>query len=43
MGSDQRKRFLDDIRDGMNEFLIKKDEDPVIFSAILKTFVINQH
>ena len=25
------------------EFLIKKDEDPVIFSAILKTFVINQH
>ena len=43
MGSDQRKKFLEDIRDGMNEFLIKKDEDPVIFSAILKTFVINQH
>jgi len=43
MGSDHRKRFLQDIRDRMNEFLIKKEEDPVIFSAILKTFVINQH
>ena len=43
MGSDHRKRFLQDVRDRMNEFLIKKEEDPVIFSAILKTFVINQH
>ncbi len=43
MGSKQRKNFLQDIRDKMNEFLIKKEEDPVIFNAILKTFVINQH
>ena len=43
MGSDKRQKFLIDVRDKMNEFLIKKDEDPVIFNAILKTFVINQH
>ena len=43
MGSQSRQKFLDDIRDKMNEFLIKKEEDPVIFSAILKTFVVNQH
>ena len=43
MGSDKRQKFLTDVRDKMNEFLIKKDEDPVIFNAVLKTFVINQH
>ena len=43
MGSDKRQKFLIDVRDKMNEFLIKKDEDPVIFNAVLKTFVINQH
>ena len=43
IGSKQRQKFLEDIRDKMNELLINKEEDPVIFSAILKTFVINQH
>ncbi len=42
MGSKNRKRFLEDIKNKMNEFLLKKEEDPIIFSANLKTFVINQ-
>ena len=37
MGSDKDKKFLTDVRDKMNEFLIKKDEESGHFNAILKT------
>ncbi len=43
IGSKNRNKFLSDVRDKMNEFLITKDEEPIIFNAILKKFVINQH
>ena len=43
IGSKNRNKFLSDVRDKMNEFLIMKDEEPIIFNAILKKFVINQH
>ena len=43
MGSDNRKLFLEDIKNKMNQYLADKDEDPIIFSANFKTFVINQH
>ena len=42
LGNDNRNRFLDAIRDSMNEFLISKEEDPIIFNAVFKTFVIKQ-
>ena len=43
MGSKNRKLFLEDIKNKMNQYLDDKDEDPIIFSANFKTFVINQH
>lgn len=43
IGSNNRNKFLSDVRDKMNEYLIMKDEEPIIFNAILKKFVINQH
>ena len=42
LGNVNRNRFLDAIRDSMNEFLISKEEDPIIFNAVFKTFVIKQ-
>ena len=42
LGNDNRNRFLNAIRDSMNEFLISKEEDPIIFNAVFKTFVIKQ-
>ena len=42
LGNDNRNKFLNDIRDSMNEFLISKEEDPIIFNAVFKTFVIKQ-
>ena len=41
-GSNNRNKFLNDVRDSMNKFLISKDEDPVIFNAIFKTFIITK-
>ena len=43
MGSKNRKLFLENIKNKMNQYLADKDEDPIIFSANFKTFVINQH
>ena len=42
LGYDNRNKFLNDVRDSMNEFLISKEEDPIIFNAVFKTFVIKQ-
>ena len=42
LGYDNRNKFLNAVRDSMNEFLIKKEEDPIIFDAVFKTFVIKQ-
>ena len=42
LGNDNRNQFLNAIRDSMNEFLISKEEDPIIFNAVFKTFVIKQ-
>ena len=42
LGNDNRNKFLNDIRDSMNEFLISKEEEPIIFNAVFKTFVIKQ-
>ena len=42
LGYDNRNKFLDAVRDSMNEFLISKEEDPIIFNAVFKTFVIKQ-
>ncbi len=42
LGNDNRNKFLNAIRDSMNEFLISKEEDPIIFNAVFKTFVIKQ-
>ena len=42
LGYDNRNRFLNAVRDSMNEFLISKEEDPIIFNAVFKTFVIKQ-
>ena len=42
LGNDNRNKFLNDVRDSMNEFLISKEEDPIIFNAVFKTFVIKQ-
>lgn len=41
-GNKNRTKFLNDIRDSMNKFLISKDEDPIIFNAIFKTFIITK-
>ena len=41
-GNKNRNKFLNDIRDSMNKFLISKDEDPIIFNAIFKTFIITK-
>ena len=42
LGYDNRNKFLNAIRDSMNEFLISKEEDPIIFNAVFKTFVIKK-
>ena len=42
LGSDNRNKFLNAVRDSMNEFLINKEEDPIIFNAVFKTFVIKK-
>ena len=42
LGNKNRVNFLNAIRDSMNEFLISKKEDPIIFNAVFKTFVIKQ-
>ena len=42
LGNDNRNKFLNSIRDSMNEFLISKEEDPIIFNAVFKTFVIKK-
>ena len=42
LGSKNRSKFLDDITDSMNQFLISKEEEPIIFNAVMKTFVIKQ-
>ena len=42
LGNDTRNQFLNAIRDSMNEFLISKEEDPIIFNAVFKTFVIKK-
>ena len=42
LGYDNRNKFLNAIRDSMNEFLISKEEDPIIINAVFKTFVIKQ-
>ena len=42
LGNENRNKFLNAIRDSMNEFLISKEEDPIIFNAVFKTFVIKQ-
>ena len=42
LGFDNRNKFLNAVRDSMNEFLISKEEDPIIFNAVFKTFVIKQ-
>ena len=42
LGNDNRNQFLNAIRDSMNEFLISKEEDPIIFNAVFKTFVIKK-
>ena len=42
LGYDNRNNFLNDVRDSMNEFLISKEEDPIIFNAVFKTFVIKK-
>ena len=42
LGYDNRNKFLNAVRDSMNEFLISKEEDPIIFNAVFKTFVIKQ-
>ena len=42
LGYDNRNKFLNAIRDSMNEFLINKEEDPIIFNAVFKTFVIKK-
>ncbi len=42
MGSKNREKFLEDVKNKMNDFLLKKEEDPIIYSAHMKTFVINQ-
>ncbi len=42
LGHNNRNKFLNAIRDSMNEFLLSKDEDPIIFNAVFKTFVIKQ-
>ena len=42
LGYDNRNKFLNAVRDSMNEFLINKEEDPIIFNAVFKTFVIKE-
>ena len=42
LGYDNRNKFLDAVRDSMNEFLISKEEDPIIFNAVFKTFGIKK-
>ena len=42
LGFENRNKFLNAVRDSMNEFLISKKEDPIIFNAVFKTFVIKQ-
>jgi len=42
LGYDNRNKFLNAVRDSMNEFLINKEEDPIIFNAVFKTFVIKK-
>ena len=42
LGNSNRNKFLNAIRDSMNEYLINKEEDPIIFNAVFKTFVIKQ-
>ena len=42
LGYDNRNKFLNAVRDSMNEFLISKEEDPIIFNAVFKTFVIKK-
>ena len=42
LGYDNRNKFLNAVRDSMNTFLINKEEDPIIFNAVFKTFVIKK-
>ena len=42
LGNENRNKFLNAIRDSMNQFLISKEEDPIIFNAVFKTFVIKK-
>ena len=42
LGNENRNKFLNAIRDAMNQFLISKEEDPIIFNAVFKTFVIKK-
>ena len=42
LGNENRNKFLNAIRDSMNKFLISREEDPIIFNAVFKTFVIKQ-
>ena len=42
LGNKNRSKFLNAIRDSMNQFLISKEEDPIIFDAVFKTFVIKK-
>ena len=42
LGYDNRNKFLNAVRDSMNEFLINKEKDPIIFNAVFKTFVIKK-
>ncbi len=42
LGNENRNKFLNAIRDYINELLINKEEDPTIFNAVFKTFVIKQ-
>ena len=42
LGYDNRNKFLNAVRDSMNEFLLNKEEDPIIFNAVFKTFVIKK-
>ena len=42
LGNKNRNKFLNAIRDSMNQFLISKEEDPIIFNAVFKTFVIKK-
>ena len=38
-----RIKFLEDIAKALNKYLIEKEQEPVVFAANFKNFVVNKH